>query len=791
MLLAFLLVSGVGGFLMAGMAVPFVTAAGTVANSTTGLFNELPAELRIDKPSEQSIMLAGDGSVLATFYADNRIVVGADEMSPYVRDAIVAVEDRRYLEHNGVDVEGMARAFVNNAVNSSTEGASTLTQQYVKNILIERSRVSGDQELFEQATEQTYGRKLQEARYAIALEEEYGKDEILTGYLNIAQFGASVYGVEAASRQYFSKSAADLSVAEAALLAGIPQAPGKWDPLRNPENAIVRRDVVLADMRELGYITQAQYDEAKATAIEDMLRPQTISSGCASAGTAAYFCEYVVKELLNDETFGESIEQRRALLLRGGLVVETTLDPTRQQAAYDAVTSTVPVNDASGIKMALASTEPGTGRIQAMAQNTNYGTTATPEDPTRTAVNFAVDRAHGGGEGFQTGSTFKALVLTQWLRTGHSLSDIVAGNKRSYPRDVWDISCAPENVPLEPYEPKNLEGVGGDRVSVLEATRRSINLPFVEMASQMDLCGIAEVAGSMGLDKGNGEPLEIVPSMALGSNTITPLDMASAFATYANDGVHCTPVAISRVTTRDGAELAVPESTCTQVIEPEIARGINYALQEVTNSRSGTGWRAALGDRPVAGKTGTANNDYHAWFVGYTPQLAAAVWMGHSEGDVSMEYARIDGVRYGQVYGGLLPAPTWRKYMEVATAGLPAESFPMPNEKTIYGEKRAVPSVYGRSIASATQILEDAGFGVQVGRNIYSSYAPGTVAGMTPGPGAQLTAGSVVVLNPSAGRAPAPPPPPAPEPEPEQPAEPPAEDDGGEDNRGGGNERVP
>lgn len=788
MLLAFLLVSGVGGFLMAGMAVPFVTAAGTVANSTTGLFNELPGELDIDKPSEQSIMLAADGSVLATFYADNRIIVGADEMAPSIREAIVAVEDRRFYEHNGVDVEGMGRAFVNNAVNSSTEGASTLTQQYVKNILIERSRVSGDQELFEQATEQTYGRKLQEARFAIALEEKYSKEEILTGYLNIAQFGASVYGVEAAARQYFSKSAIDLTIAEAALLAGIPQAPGKWDPLRNPENAVERRNVVLYDMLELGYITRAEYDEAVATPIEDMMKPQTISSGCASAGSAAYFCEYVVKELLNDESFGGTVDERRALLLRGGLVVETTLDPARQKAAFEAVTSTVPINDSSNIKMALASVEPGTGRIQALAQNTNYGTTASPEDPSRTAVNFAVDRAHGGGEGFQTGSTFKVLVLTQWLRTGHSLSDIVAGNRRSYPREAWNISCAPENVPLEPYEPKNLEGVGGERVSVLEATRKSINLPFVEMASQMDLCGIADVAGSMGLDKGNGEPLLIVPSMALGSNTIAPLDMANAFATYANDGVYCSPIAISRVTTRDGQELAVPESTCTQVIEPEISRGINYALQEVTKT-GGTGFRAALPDRPIAGKTGTANNDYHAWFVGYTPQLAAAVWMGHSEGDVSMVGARINGIQYGQVYGGLLPAPTWRKYMEVALAGVSPQGFPSPNEKTIYGEKRSVPSVYGRSLASATEILEDAGFAVQTGRNIYSSYARGTVAGMTPGPGTQLTAGSVIVLNLSAGPAPAPPPPPRPEPEPE----PPADDGGGDDDegRGGGNERVP
>jgi membrane peptidoglycan carboxypeptidase len=786
MLLAFLLVSGVGGFLMAGMAVPFVTAAGTVANSTTGLFNELPTELDIDKPSEQSIMLAADGSVLATFYADNRIIVGYEDIAPAMRDAIVAIEDRRFYEHNGVDPEGMARAFLNNTLNNSTEGASTLTQQYVKNIFIERGRVTGDQEIVEEATEQTYGRKLQEARYAIALEEKYSKDEILTGYLNIAQFGASVYGVEAAARAYFSKSASELTISESALLAGVPQAPGKWDPLRNPENAIVRRDQVLSDMLELGFITRAEYNEATALTIEEMLKPQTISSGCGSAGTAAYFCEYVVKELLNDESFGETVDERRALLLRGGLVVETTLDPKHQKAAYDAVASTVPVNDSSNVKQAIVSVVPGTGEIRAIAQNTNYGTNAVPEDPSRTAVNFAVDRAHGGGEGFQTGSAFKALVLTQWLRTGHSLSDIVAGNKPSYPRDVWNISCAPENRPLEPYEPKNLEGSGGERVSVLEATRKSINLPFVEMASQMDLCGIADVAGSMGLKKGNGEPLEIVPSMALGSNTITPLDMASAFATFANDGVYCSPVAISRVTTREGEELAVPESECTRVLETEIARGMNYALQEVAKP-GGTGSAAALPGRPIAGKTGTANMDYHAWFVGYTPQLAAAVWTGHNEGNVSMFDSVINGRYYRYVYGGVIAAPAWKKYMEVAMEGAPVEGFPSPNEKTIYGEKRAVPNVYGRSIASATEILEEAGFAVDVGGRIYSSYAYDTVAGMTPRAGAQLTAGSVIVLNPSAGPAPAPPTRPEPEPEPE-PGPPEDDDDGG---RGGGNERVP
>lgn len=778
MLLAFLVASVTGGVLLAGMAVPLVASMGTVSNATTGIFNELPAELEIDKPSEQSVILAADGSVMATFFLENRIIVPLEQIAVPMRDAIVAIEDRRFYEHKGVDPEGMARALVNNLLNEGTEGASTLTQQYIKNILIERGRVSGDQELIAAATEQTYGRKLQEARYAVALEQRTSKDEILAGYLNIAQFGPSVYGVEAAARHYFSKSAADLTVAESALLAGIPQAPGKWDPISNPENSLLRRNQVLDDMLELGYIDRAQYDEAIATPLENMLRPQTTSSGCASAGTAAYFCEYVVKDLLSNPAYGETIEERRALLLRGGLVIETTLDPTRQQAAFDAVTSTVPINDASGVKMALASVEPGTGRIQAMAQNTNYGNGGTPEDPTRTLVNFAVDRAHGGGEGFQTGSAFKAIVLTQWLRTGHSLMAVVDGNRRSYPPSDWTISCAPENVPMTPYEPKNLEGVGGDRVTVLEATRKSINLPFVEMASQMDLCGIAQVGEAMGLKRGNGEPLQIIPSMALGANTITPLDMASAFATFANDGEYCTPVAISRVTTREGTELAVPQTACSQAIEPEIARGVNYALQEVTKT-GGTGARAALPDRPTAGKTGTANNNYHAWFVGYTPQLAAAVWIGHSEGDVSMSPARINGTWYRQVYGGLLPAPTWKKYMEVAMAGLPVEGFPSPTEKTVQGERLPVPSVIGRSVADATGILEAAGFSVRVGDAIYSSRPRGVVAAQSPGAGALLTPGSVVILNPSAGPAPAP----RPEPQPE-----PAPTEGPPDNPGRGNE---
>lgn len=768
MLLAFLLASATGGVLLAGLAVPLVGGAGTLTASTADLFNELPSELAIESPSQQSVMLAADGSVLATFYHENRIVVPLERISQPMRDAIIAIEDRRFYEHKGVDPEGLARAFTVNMITGSSEGASTLTQQYVKNILIEQGRVADDRSLIEAATARDYGRKLQEARYAITLEQKYSKDDILQGYLNIAQFGPSVYGVEAAANHYFSKSAADLTVAEAALLAGIPQAPARMDPVTNPGNAQERRDRVLDDMLDEGYIDAAQHEEAVAIPIEAMLNLQTVRPGCASAGTAAYFCEYVVKEILTSPAFGETVAERRTLLLRGGLVIETTLEPARQQAAYDAVIGAVPVNDPSGVKAGLASVEPGTGRIQAMAQNTNYGSSPTPEDPTQTVQNFNVDRAHGGGDGFQTGSSFKAVVLAQWLNTGHSLSDVVVGNQRSYPRKEWTISCAPENIPSEPYQPKNLEGTGGARVSVLEATKKSINLPFVEMASQMDLCGVGDTAASLGLKKGNGEPLYISPAMTLGANEIAPLDMANAFATFANNGVYCTPVSLSRVTLREtGEEIAVTPTSCSQALDPTVAAGMNYALQRVVGP-GGTASRAVLaGGRPAAGKTGTANNNYYAWFVGYTPQLTAAVWMGYTEGNISMNRQRINGVWRQQVYGGLIPAPTWKSYMDVALDGVPATGFAEATERIIYGERIPVPSVVGRSLADAQAALEAAGFVMTEVNQVYSNQPVGTVGGQSPTAGSLLTKGSVVEVSPSGGPAPAPAPAnPEPEPEP-------------------------
>ncbi|MDD9205434.1 transglycosylase domain-containing protein, partial [Georgenia sp. 10Sc9-8] len=405
MLIAFVLVAVLGGVLTAGIVMPAVGAAGAVTSASTNLFEELPTELEVPQASEQSVILAGDGSHLATFYFENRIVVPLEEIAQPMRDAVVAVEDRRFYEHNGVDTEGTARALVENVFGDELQGASTLTQQYVKNVLIEQGRIAGDEDAIAAATETTISRKLREAKLAISLEQQVSKDAILTGYLNIAQFGPSHYGVESAANYYFNKSAADLTIAESAMLARITQSPAKWDPVRNPENAKDGRDTVLGTMLRNGFITQEQFDEASAVPIEEMLDPQRTPRGCAVAGNAAYFCDYVVDEILGSEVFGETEDERRQLLNRGGLIIRTTLDRERQADAMAALTAEVPVNDPSGIKSALSSVEPGTGHILAMAQTTPYGR-ASEEQPGATEMNLNAGTDHGGGDGFQTGSTF-------------------------------------------------------------------------------------------------------------------------------------------------------------------------------------------------------------------------------------------------------------------------------------------------------------------------------------------------------------------------------------------------
>ena len=650
---------------------PLVAATGTVSNATTSLFDDLPTELTFTEPSEQSVILAADGTELARFYAENRILVGSEHISQYLKDAVVSIEDERFYEHNGIDPQGLIGAAFNNFSGGRLAGGSSITQQYVKNLLIEEGRNSNDPELIAQATERTIGRKLSEARTAMALEKQLEKDEILTGYINIAMFGPSQYGAEAASQYFYSVPASELTIPQAAMLAGITQSPAKWNPISNPDEAKARRDTVLAKMYELGYITEDEFRDSVSVSIESMLDVSAPINGCESAGISVYFCDYVVKDLLASESWGESHEDRLNKLYRGGLVIHTTLDTSKQQAAYDSVTANVPVNDPSGVEMAMSSIEPGTGKIVSMVQNTNYGT-ATEDDPNATTVNLNVGTDRGGGQGFQSGSTFKVYTLIEWIRSGRSVDERVNASRNEYARSDWTISCAPEHA--ADYNPANIEGIGSGMMTVLESTIKSVNLSFIDMASKLDLCNIVGVAEEMGVRTGTGEPLVPRPSAVLGSNNVTPLSTANSMATLASGGIMCEPISFTKIESQEGELLAEVSPTCHRVLDEKVADTTTSVLKDVV-ADGGTGFRAAVAGHDAAGKTGTANMDYHAWFVGFTTREASAIWLGHMEGNVSMFYTTINGQYNIEVYGGLYPAMVFSSYHTRILEGVEPESF--------------------------------------------------------------------------------------------------------------------
>lgn len=778
LLLSFLLVSTAGGVLASGLALPVVTALGATTSAATDVFNETPGELGTEEMSEQSVLQARDGTVIARFFIHNRITVPMEQIDPIMGQAVVAVEDHRFYEHSGVDPEGLMRALVGQLTGSSSAGGSTITQQYVKNVRVEAGRNANDPDAVADATAYSIGRKLEEAKVAIQLEKTRSKEEILEGYLNLAQFGPSQWGVETASRYYFSHSADELTPAEAALLAGITQAPNRWDPERDPDAAKTRRDTVLYTMLREEVITQEEYDAAVATPIEDMLRINPTPSGCAAAADAAYFCDYVQTIIASDPVFGETSEERQNLLFRGGLTIRTTLDLNLQRAARESLVERIPVGDPSEISNAMSVVEPGTGEILAMAQNTNYGE-PTEDEPYRTQVNYNVDQQHNGGSGFQTGSSYKAIILAAWLEQGKSLNDTVnSRNSQNFPRGSFDYGACGLQAYDDDWPVGNLEGAGFTDLTVLRATAESTNTSFGHMAAEIGICPIIDMAQKLGLHdasgatfqgpEGSGEELVVNPNPAsiLGTNTFSPLVMASAFATFAAEGTRCDPVAILEVLDPDGEAIPIPAGQCEQVISPEVANTTTYALTNAVNT--GTGRNAQLPDRPAAGKTGTTNGQAAAWFVGYIPQMAAAVWTGYSSaGSRSMQASQIGGQYYPHVGGGIISAPVWGEFMKRATVDLPVQQFPEPNERLLHGERVTVPDVINVMVDQAQTHLEGLGFTVRIGQTQSADHAAvGAVAATQPVAGSRVRPGSTITIFPSSG--------PAPEPEPE-----PTENEGG------------
>ncbi|QFG27387.1 PASTA domain-containing protein [Actinomadura sp. WMMB 499] len=721
---------GLAGVLVALMLIPTACTAGVGARDAARWFQTPPDGLESLGVPQRSTILAADGSKIATFFYQNRVDVELDAIAPAVRQAVVAIEDSRFYEHGALDTEGTLRALATNLSSGDVEqGGSGITQQYVKNLLLVQAESDAERQA---ATEVTVARKIRELRYAVAIEEKLPKDEILRRYLNIAYFGDGAYGIEAASRHYFSKHASQLDLAEAALLAGVIRYPHAYNPVENPEMARERRDVVLDRMVELGWADPARAERIKGRSIG--LDLEEVDNGCVTSD-APFFCDYVQREILTDKAFGETAKDRERLLKRGGLTIRTTLDPKAQRAAQRAVEKFVPPKNDAHLAAAEAMVEPGTGQIKAMVVGRELGDGT---ERGKTWINFAADASHGSSIGMQAGSTFKPFTLAAALDEGMPF-----GTRLMAPRTYTPTgfrNCDGERVGDPNARLRNSgDGTGGREFSLVTGTRNSVNTFFLALEKEVGLCDTVEMAEELGMKQAGGDPLEQYPSFTLGSNPVSPLRLAAAYAAFGARGEYCEPIAITRVTDASGKKLKVPGADCREALDEGVADAVSHILRGVLTE--GTAAGRGIG-RPAAGKTGTVDDFSAAWFAGYTPDLASAVWVGDPRGgyEYPMESVCLEGRCYGAVYGATLPAPIWQQSMRGALQGTEETPFQRPPghffSKGSGLDRVDVPDVRGMELGDALDRLREAGLKVSFGDRMPSARFPrGTIAEMSPGPG--------------------------------------------------------
>ncbi|MEV0410212.1 transglycosylase domain-containing protein [Streptomyces sp. NPDC050448] len=678
----FLGVSVLSGVVLAGIAIPGAGALGLAAKGTVEGFDEIPANLKTPPLSQRTTILDAEGGLIATVYSRDRQVVPLTAISPYMQKAIVAIEDSRFYEHGAIDAKGILRAVNRNAQEGgAAQGASTLTQQYVKNVFVEEA--GDDETKVREAQEKSLGRKIRELKYSIQVEEELGKKKILENYLNITYFGQQAYGIESAAQRYFSKPAKDLTLDESALLAGVVQSPSRFDPVNDVQEAMKRRNVVLQRMADMKDVSQAEADEAKKKPVTlKVTRPK---NGCITAVKGAgFFCDYVRNTFLTDPVFGKTREERAKLWNQGGLTVRTTLDPQSQESVNQSIKDHV--NQDDRVATAVTLVQPGTGRVLGMGQSKPYGF-----GKNETQINFSVDKRMGGSNfGFPTGSTFKPFVAAAALERGIPPTKVyTTPQEMEYPSGVQTCGDKPWVNTEHARVPNESESEFG-AYNLKDAMAKSVNTYFVEMIAETGLCPVTEMTTKLGVIPADGSKLPQVPAIALGTEGMSPLTMANAYATFANRGVYCTPVALESITDSHGKSVAVPKSQCDRVMEEKTADTINTLLLGVVDS--GTGTAAGLTDRQNAGKTGTTDSRYNAWFVGYTPNMAGATWVGSGGSkQVSMENITIGGEYYDKVYGGGLPGPIWKQAVTGALSGREA-----PNFSTVSIPETGVPAGGGR-----------------------------------------------------------------------------------------------
>jgi len=705
--LGFVAMSAAVGVLASVAVTPILAVSGVAMSSTISAFESLPGYVSIEPLSQKSNIYAtqtdGTPVLLASFYDQNRVEVGFEAISKFVKDAAVAGEDPRFYEHAGVDLQGTVRATLSTVAGGVTQGGSSITQQYVKNILVQKCETLVNQTeqdgCYLAATETTPDRKLKEMRLAIGLEKKYGKKDILRQYLNIAGFGGTVYGIEAAANYYFNSTAAALTLPQAASLIAIVNNPVKFQ-LDRPDSASngaangyaankQRRDYILGEMLEYAKITDADHAAAVAAPIDPVVTEP--STGCQTAGANAFFCDYVIQKLRNDPAFGADSASRLTTFRRGGYNVFTTLDLDVQGAAVTTMTAEVPKTYAAGdVGAVISSIQVGTGRVLAMTQNKDYS-----QDPAvlatgnnYTSINYNTDFAEGGSRGFQPGSTYKVFTLAEWLKGEHSLNERVDSRRKSNWGTFTDSCLGPQNYDKQDWNPRNDANESGGNYSALESTVDSINTGFIGMAKKLDLCGIRQTAESFGVHRADGTPLAQSAATVIGTNEVAPLSMAIAFAGIANGGRTCSPIAIDRITGPDGVPIPVPQTECVQSVEPAVAASMAYAMRQVMTS--GTGRQSnssAKPSVPLIGKTGTTDGAKDTWMSGASTKVATVVAVVSLTGVINQRRLQFAN---GQI--STARHRMWPAVMSVANAKYGGDAFVEAAPKPVRAAPRVTPT---------------------------------------------------------------------------------------------------
>ena len=662
------------GVLLAGAVLPFVAVGALAARQVSEAVDRMPADLRMEPLPLRTELLDRHGTLVGLFYEQNRINASLANVAPVMQQAVLAIEDARFYEHGALDLRGTLRAFVQNQAQDEVEqGGSSITQQLVKMTLVNQARTAKERKA---ATRPTYARKLRELRYAIGVEKSHDKKWILERYLNTAYFGDGAHGVEAASQHFFSRSASEVTLPQAALLAGMVKNPTGYDPTVNPHAARQRRDLVLDRMAELGMLSPVTAARAQRGGLDLSITPAP--NGCVDSA-APFFCDYVHQYLLKKRILGPTIKAQERVLNTGGLSIVTSLDMRMQRAAETSVRRHVhPTDQAIG---GLAMVEPATGAVRALAQSRPMGPN---QKRGQTFLNYVIPRLYGHANGFQAGSTFKVFVLATAIHQGIPLNSRIRAPERiAIPVNRYR-TCDGRLRSTETWAPRNSTGSG--TFNLYTGTRQSVNTFYAQLELRTGLCQPYRLAKRMGIRLPEQDAM--VPAFTLGVAETNPLSMAEAYATFAARGVHCFSNPLTQIRAPDGDILATSRPQCEQVLRKHVADAVNDVLRGIQEP-GGFGHSAGLSlDQPSAGKTGTIDRNMAVWFIGYTPHLASASMIAGANQNghwVTLNGKMLAGERIEQAFGSTQAGPMWGDAMKVIQRWLPDRDFVKPPRSVITG----------------------------------------------------------------------------------------------------------